>query len=118
MRDEVRRARLSIHDMLDAIEVARKARADLKFEQFAEALVNRLAAERAIEIVSEASRRIPENLKEKESGIPWPKIAGVGNVLRHNYRDVAPRAIWNVIQNELAPLEAALRRMLARIGEE
>jgi uncharacterized protein with HEPN domain len=52
-----------------------------------------------------------------ERDIPWAKVAGIGNVLRHDYRDVAPRAIWNVIQNDLAPLEAALRRILAEIGE-
>jgi uncharacterized protein with HEPN domain len=38
-------------------------------------------------------------------------------VLRHDYRDVAPRAIWNVVTGDLAMLEAALRRMLAVIGE-
>jgi uncharacterized protein with HEPN domain len=63
MRDEVRTARLSIYDMLDAIDIARRARAELTFEQFEESLLNRLAAERAIEIISEASRRIPETSK-------------------------------------------------------
>jgi len=49
--------------------------------------------------------------------IPWQKIAGIGNVLRHDYRDVAPEIIWNVVQNDLATLESALRAILARIGE-
>lgn len=71
-----------------------------------------------IEIISEASRRIPDDLKATEREIPWPRIAGIGNVLRHDYEDVAPRVIWNVLENDLAVLEAALRRMLAIIGDD
>ncbi|MDQ3560908.1 MAG: DUF86 domain-containing protein [Pseudomonadota bacterium] len=37
--------------------------------------------------------------------------------MRHDYRDVAPEIIWNVVQNDLATLESALRAILARIGE-
>jgi uncharacterized protein with HEPN domain len=117
MRDTIKTSRLAAYDMLDAIEVAKASIAGLTFEQFAEADVNRLAAERAIEIISEASRRISDDLKAEERDIPWSKVAGIGNVLRHDYRDVAPRAIWNVVTGDLAMLEAALRRMLAVIGE-
>ena len=46
------------------------------------------------------------------------KIRGIGNVLRHDYREVAPDIIWNVVEKDLVPLEVALRRMLAKIGEE
>lgn len=118
MRDTARRSALAIHDMLDAIAVARTAVADLGFDQFAQAPVNRLAVERSIEIVSEASRRVAAELKESEPAIPWPKVAAIGNVLRHNYREVAPRAIWNLVENDLDKLETALRRMLAAVEDE
>lgn len=118
MRDPARRSALAIHDMLDAIAVARTAVAGLSYKQFAEAPVNRLAVERSIEIVSEASRRVAADLKDAEPTIPWPRVAAIGNVLRHNYREVAPRAIWNLVENDLDPLEAALRRMLAAVGDE
>ena len=76
-----------------------------------------LQLKRFIEIISEASRRIPDDLKAAEPEIPWPKIAGIGNVLRHDYQDVAPRAIWNVVVNDLTSLEAALSRMLTAVGD-
>jgi uncharacterized protein with HEPN domain len=118
MRDSVMTARLAIHDMLDHIAKARTATSRMTFDAFVGSTLHRLAAERIIEIISEASRRIPDDLKATESEIPWPRVAGIGNVLRHDYQDVAPRAVWNVIENDLAELEAALHRMLAIIGDE
>ena len=117
MRDPVRVARLRIYDMLDNIEYARSATRELSLQEYLDRRVIQLATERAIGIISEASRHIPDDLKAAAPEVPWPKIAGIGNVLRHEYREVAPRAIWTIIEAEFGQLEAALRRMLARIGE-
>ncbi|MFG1225662.1 HepT-like ribonuclease domain-containing protein [Xanthobacter wiegelii] len=43
----------------------------------------RYAVERSIEVISEASRRIPDDLKATQDQIDWPAIAGIGNVMRH-----------------------------------
>lgn len=117
MRDPIRSARLRIYDMLDNIGHAREATADLSFDTYLEQRITQLATERSIGIISEASRHLPADLKAAAPEVPWQKIAGMGNVLRHDYCEVAPEIIWNVVQNDLAPLEAALRRMLAHIGE-
>ena len=118
MRDPIRVARLRIHDMLDNIEHVRTATSSLTFDDYVKQRILQLAVERAIGIISEASRHIPDDLKATVPEIPWSKIAGIGNVLRHDYRDVAPRAIWNILMTDLGPLEAALRKMLIRIGED
>ena len=117
MRDKIRTARLRIHDMLDAIDSARAAAAGLTADQFAAPSLNRLAAERAIEIISEASRHVPSELKQGEPDIPWQDIAGIGNILRHDYQDIAPRTISNTIEHDLTPLEEALRRILVSIED-
>ena len=46
--------------------------------------------------------------------IPWPKVAGIGNVLRHEYEDVAHDVLWHVVQDDLPPLERVCREELAR----
>jgi hypothetical protein len=46
--------------------------------------------ERGIEIISEAGRRLPGELKRRHPEIPWRKIAGVGNVLRDEYERNCP----------------------------
>jgi uncharacterized protein with HEPN domain len=72
----------------------------------------RFATQRGIEIVSEASRRIPADLKAKHAEIPWADIAGIGNILRHGYDSLDHGVIWGVVENNLPPLKAAVEGML------
>jgi uncharacterized protein with HEPN domain len=74
----------------------------------------RWLVERGIEIISEASRHLTAEMKTRHPEIPWAKVAGIGNILRHEYERIAPDILWNVVQSELAPLEAACRDELAR----
>ncbi len=67
----------------------------------------------AIEIISEASRRLPDTLKARHSDIPWRKVAGIGNVLRHNYEDIAAPVMWALVRDDLPPLEKVCREELA-----
>ena len=65
-----------------------------------------------IQIVSEASRRLP-TMKARYPAIPWPKIAPVGNILRHNTADRAAAPVGNRA-TPAGALEAACREELAR----
>ncbi len=53
-------------------------------------------------------------MKARHADIPWPKVAGIGILLRHEYQDVAPDVLWHVMQDNLPPPEAACRDELAR----
>ena len=75
----------------------------------------RFATQRGIEIVSEASRRIPAELKARHPEIPWADIAGIGNILRHGYDSLDHAVIWGVVENDLPPLKAAVEAMLKEI---
>jgi uncharacterized protein with HEPN domain len=57
--------------------------------------------ERGIEIVSEASRHLTDDMKARHPEIPWPKVAAIGNVLRHNYENIAAPVIWKLAQTDL-----------------
>ena len=70
------------------------------------------AFERFLEILSEASRHIPDGWKAEQPQIAWRQVADLGNRLRHVYRDVNPEALWNIYLNDLDPLEAAVDAML------
>ena len=79
------------------------------FEDFRKARVERLAVERAIEIISEAARRLPLELLALHPEIEWHKVKAIGNVLRHEYHRVSDKVIWDVVQYELDELERAIR---------
>jgi uncharacterized protein with HEPN domain len=100
-------------DILEAIDGVRDVTAGVDLATYRRRRAVRRAVEREVEIISEASRRIPEELKAMEPGIPWQDIAGIGNVLRHDYQIVADPVVWNVVTLHLPPLEAAVRRLLA-----
>jgi uncharacterized protein with HEPN domain len=70
------------------------------------------AVERNLERISEASRHVPESLKAAHPAIPWGDIAGIGNVLRHDYPRVNPLEIWWTIVRDLGPLKDAVAAML------
>lgn len=59
---------------------------------------------RCLEIISEASRRLPEELKARHPDIPWADIAAAGNVYRHDYEDVQHKLVWGTVHNRLPAL--------------
>jgi len=67
-----------------------------------------LYATRALEIISEASRRLPEELKGRHPKIDWLAVAAAGNVYRHEYESVDEVQLWYTVQRELAGLRAAV----------
>ncbi len=66
------------------------------------------AVVRALEIISEASRRLPEELKERHPHIDWFSIAAAGNVYRHEYEAVDEDLIWATITRSLPILRWAV----------
>jgi uncharacterized protein with HEPN domain len=72
---------------------------------------------RCLEIISEASRRLPLELKERHPHIPWKQIADAGNLYRHAYKDVRDEIIWQTVQSALDGLEVAVRDELAELNK-
>lgn len=75
----------------------------------------RWLVQRAIEIVSEASRAILDDLKATHSEIPWQQVRDIGNVLRHDYGGLCDPIIWRVATDELPRLKAAAAAILAKL---
>ena len=88
--------------------------AGVTIEAFGPDRRKRWLVERGIEIISEASRHLGNELKARHPEIPWPRVAGIGNVLRHEYEHVAHDVLWRVVRDDLPPLEQICREELAR----
>jgi len=78
---------------------------------FRENRLLRLGIERALEIISEASRYIPDDLLILAPDIPWRQIRGVGNILRHEYHNSADEIVWSVVTENLGPLKVAILKL-------
>jgi uncharacterized protein with HEPN domain len=100
-------------DIVEAIELIHNEMAGVTLDAFAADRRKRWLVERGIEIISEAIRRLPDELKARHPEIPWPKVASIGNVLRHDYADVAHDVLWHVVSADLPILEQVCRAELA-----
>jgi uncharacterized protein with HEPN domain len=94
-----------------AITNIRKITTGQTCESFAIDLVTRLAVERRLEVVSEASRHIPIETKSREPAIHWRGLADLGNRLRHAYHETDAGLLWAMIENDLEPLRAFIERI-------
>jgi uncharacterized protein with HEPN domain len=94
----------ALRDMDYHIGLAIQFVADLNYEEFRDDTRTIYAVTRCLEIISEASRRLPEDLKARHPSIAWKDMAGAGNVYRHDYEDVAAKLIWDTVQVALPPL--------------
>jgi uncharacterized protein with HEPN domain len=107
-----------LKDIVDAIGYIRSDLDKVTLESFAGDRQKRWQIERGLEIVSEASRHLPEDLKVRHPEIPWRKIAGIGNVLRHEYTRVAADVLWCLVQDDLGVLEQVCRAELAAVPSD
>ena len=110
------RARAALVDILRNIELAESFVRDITLKQFADDVLRVYATTRALEISSEASRRLPDDLKASYPSVPWRRIAGAGNVYRHGYDIVAAEALWETVQTGQTELRQAVEAELARLG--
>ena len=91
--------------------------AGFDYEQFRDDQLVFYAVTRALEIISEASRRLPAEMKERHPLIPWVDVAGAGSVYRHDYEDVRQRLVWVTVHKHLPPLLAMVEHELRELGE-
>ncbi len=76
------------------------------------------AVTRCLEIISEASRRLPEALKSRNSSIRWAAIASAGNVYRHEYERVAEDQVWFTLTQSLPALRKIVLSELAALDSD
>ena len=108
---------LRIHDMLESIRGIEKAIAGKTLRDYERSWVLRSAVERGIEVISEASRHLGRELKSQHKDVRWQDIAGIGNILRHEYQRVDGQIIWNAVKDDLPPLKKALLAIRTSLKE-
>lgn len=105
-----------LRDIVDAVDqidrlLDRKTFDNLQTDRFL-----RASFERFVEILSEASRHIPQSLKDEAPQLPWPRIGAIGNHLRHAYHRVDAEILWRIhADGELAALRDVVSAFVARL---
>jgi uncharacterized protein with HEPN domain len=112
------RTPLALYHILDAIRDFEGFVGTATAEEIGTDRMRRYAAERCVEIISEASRRLPETWKAEHPSIPWSDIAGIGSVLRHDYDDVNLDIIVKLRGVPVGDLRAAVVALLKKYDPE
>ena len=94
-----------LHHIIEAIESIEKQIRGMTEEQFYDSEVIRRFVERKLEIIGEASKRISEEFKNQYPKVPWEKMAGIRNVIIHEYEDIDTAIIWDTITQHLPSLK-------------
>ena len=104
-----------LRDMVDNIDAIQEFTAKMDRDDFAADRKTLYAVVRALEIISEATRRLPAELKERHPDIDWVAVAAAGNVYRHEYEGVDENLIWHTVRHDLAELRTTAAVELERL---
>ncbi|HEX2556337.1 MAG TPA: HepT-like ribonuclease domain-containing protein [Microvirga sp.] len=114
----MRRAPLALHHMAEAIEKLGLLLSNHTEDDIRGDFIRSAALERLVEIVSEASRRVEPAWKDEHPHIPWKEIAGIGNILRHDYDVVRADVLMRLKGLPLVELERAVQNLLEKYDPE
>jgi uncharacterized protein with HEPN domain len=109
--------RLYLDDIAEAIRRIREFTHGMDLESFKADIKTQDAVVRNLEIIGEASGRLPEYVREAAPEIEWRKIIGIRNVLAHGYFGISLPIIWDVVKNKLDVLFQACSRLISEADE-
>ena len=101
-------------DILENIGHAEAFLGDATKDELATDTLRFYAVTRALEIISEASRRLPETIKDRHPEIPRQQIASAGNIYRHGYDIVSVAAVWQTVKHSLPTLRTIVEGEIRR----
>jgi uncharacterized protein with HEPN domain len=101
-----------LRDTLEAIEKAISFVEGMDYGEFSQDDKTIYAVIRALEIIGEATKKIPQDVKDSYKEIPWREIAGMRDILVHDYFGVNLIVVWKAVSEDLPYIEPLFMRML------
>lgn len=109
---------LYFSDIIDAIESINSFIQGLDFDEFAHDDKTVSAVVRKFEVIGEAVKQIPENMRKKYNSIPWKDISGMRDRLIHFYFGVDTQLVWTTIHDSLPELKKTVTQLLKNLPKE
>jgi len=100
-----------IQDILDSIQDVENFIQGMSFVEFKNDRKTINAVVRSIEIIGEASKKIPKRLRDSQPEIPWKKMAGMRDKLTHAYFGIDLEIIWKVVSEEIKQVKPGILKI-------
>jgi len=104
-----------LEDILEAIEKAEQFISGMSFQEFTEDDKTVYAVVRALEIVGEAAKKIPDDVRERHADLPWREMSGMRDKLIHDYFGVDEEVVWKTVQEDLQSVRGQIERMISEM---
>ena len=101
-----------LQDIINSIDKIEKYTNKVEFEEFENNPLIVDAVTRNLEIIGEATKQIPIDIKEKYPEIPWKEMAGMRDKIIHGYFDIVYSILWETIRNDLPPVKPQIEKIL------
>lgn len=105
-----------LQDIIDAIDNGAAFIKGMGYEDFIADTKTSFAVIRAIEVIGEAARNIPEEERSRHPNVPWKELTGMRNKLIHAYFGADMKRVWTAMRDEIPPLKPLFEAMLRRLN--
>lgn len=110
-----RELKLFFADIIEAIRRIKSYTLDMTYDTFEKNDLVVDAVVRNFEIIGEAAKNIPLEMKKKHTSINWKAIAGMRDKLIHEYFGVSKKIVWATISDDLPDLELQIKEVLRNL---
>ncbi len=104
--------RIYLQDILDSISRIENYVEDMTYEDFMDDQKTVDAVARNIEIIGEATKNVPEDIRETYPDLPWREMAGMRDKMIHGYFEILHGILWETIKHDLSLIKPGIREML------
>lgn len=101
-----------LEDILTHAELTETFVSGMELDDFTSDEKTQFAVVRCLEVVGEAAKRIPEEIRVQYAAIPWRAMAGMRDKLSHDYFGVDLNVVWHTVKSELPALKVAVAEIL------